>query len=118
MCFFFYGFIRPEIFLNSDAIYPYSIIKSVLSDGVPILSWYPSPSPYVFPDFITYIISFGSLKASVIIFALLQHSLYFALLNSLLKVINVKNPVLISSFTVLISLVLSTNTTIYAYSLI
>jgi hypothetical protein len=58
-----------NLVFNADYIYLPSLYKSLFEDGDSIQSWYLTPAPYFFPDFIIYTIFkllFGNFKLALI----------------------------------------------------
>ncbi|EFB4330697.1 hypothetical protein FQE96_12925 [Escherichia coli] len=85
-----------NIVTNSDSIYAYSLFKSILTGNSSIFDWYPSPSPYVFPDlllyFFSFLIGFGDVFYVPLVYIVLQMSLfYISIIYILRNLFNDKN---------------------------
>lgn len=85
-----------NVITNADSIYAFSLFKSILTGNSNIFDWYPSPSPYVFPDlllyFFSFILGFGNVFYIPLIYIILQLALFYIsikyMLNRLFPSIN------------------------------
>lgn len=78
-----------NIITNADSIYAFSLFKSILTGNSNIFDWYPSPSPYVFPDLLLYLFSFilgfGNVFYIPLIYIILQLALFYISIKYMLN---------------------------------